>query len=128
MSWARIGVLAVCGAPWAVAALGGEPAPVQEPPVSFSRDVAPLLNVSCLSCHAGDAPFGELDLSSAGGIGKGGVSGGLIVAGNPGASVLVQRLRGEGGKPQMPMALVPAGKSNRQPSPPFRVRSLLLQK
>ncbi|MCH8979171.1 MAG: PSD1 domain-containing protein [Armatimonadetes bacterium] len=105
MSWARFGVLAVCGAPWAAATVGGSS--VQERSVSFSREIAPILRANCLSCHGGGTEFGGLDLGSEGSVRRGGVSGGLIVPGDAASSLLVRRLRGLDGLPQMPFGFKP---------------------
>ena len=87
----------------------GQSKPTQR---TFSHDVEPIFRAQCLSCHSANAPSGGLDLSSAAGVKKGGDSGPLFVAGKPGSSILIKRLKGEGGLPQMPMGFQPieAGK------------------
>ena len=40
-----------------------EPAPWGDRPVSFLRDIQPLLDAKCVSCHSGLKPAGGLDLS-----------------------------------------------------------------
>ena len=51
--------------------------------------------------------MGGLDLSSPEGIRRGGVSGPVLVAGKGSQSLLVRRLKGLDGKPQMPMGFKP---------------------
>lgn len=94
--------------PFAVA-LVGQSKP--SAPVSYSQDIAPLWRAHCLSCHTGAQGAGKLDLSTVKGLQKGGVSGPLIVPGNPEKSLLVKRLLGHGGMPQMPMGFAPFSKA-----------------
>ena len=58
-----------------LAALG-----VQAAAPDFERDVAPILVTRCLECHQGKEPSGELQLTTATGITKGGKSGESIHA------------------------------------------------
>lgn len=82
-------------------------APVPDPEIRFDRDIAPLFKANCSSCHAGSSAAAGLDLSTPSGIAKGGASGALFNFQNPAQSLLLQRLRGEGGKPRMPMGFAP---------------------
>ena len=103
MRLAKIGLVALCTSPWAIAA-------VREPAATQKADyaaVSRLIKVSCLSCHGPATKFAGLDLSTPAGIQKGGVSGPAIVKGKPAESLLVQRIKGMGGKPQMPMGFKP---------------------
>lgn len=75
--------------------------------VSYGRDVAPILKTHCYSCHSGAGAAAGLDLTASKGLLKGGNSGLAIVAGKPDSSLLMQRILGKGGKPQMPMGLPP---------------------
>ncbi len=72
------------------------------PKVGFA-DVQPILNAHCIRCHQADLASGGLALDSLAGLMKGGVSGKVVTPGNAGGSLLVERLLGQGGKPQMPM-------------------------
>jgi len=90
--------------PFAVAMMGQTK---PSAPVSFSQDIMPLMRAHCVSCHGGAQPAGKLDLSSAKGMQKGGASGPLVVPGKPDKSILVKRLLGQGGLPQMPMGFAP---------------------
>lgn len=60
--------------------------------VSFSRDIAPVLQARCGNCHSGDTPRGELDLSSFAMMKRGGKSGILLVPRNAKRSRLMARL------------------------------------
>ena len=37
-------------------------------PVSFRKEIAPILQENCLSCHSGAKPKGDLDLSTPEGL------------------------------------------------------------
>ena len=52
-----------------------------EPKVTFEGDVKPILRKHCLTCHNGERPRGELDLSGFAAVMFGGVSGKAVVAG-----------------------------------------------
>ncbi|HVQ31819.1 MAG TPA: DUF1549 domain-containing protein, partial [Vicinamibacteria bacterium] len=86
-----------------VAILAAPVSPAADPPaVDFSRDVEPILRTSCLACHAGPVVQAELRLDSRADLLKGGVSGAAVVAGRSAASLLLKRVRGEGGAARMP--------------------------
>ncbi len=68
--------------PW-IAAEGGD----------FNRDVAPIFVKRCLECHRGAEASGNLNLTSAKGIGQGGDSGPVIAAEKPDDSLLFRRIR-----------------------------------
>ena len=59
-----------------------------EPKVTFEADVKPILRKHCLTCHNGERPRGDLDLSSYAAVMFGGVSGKAVVAGKADASPL----------------------------------------
>src|SRR5687767_10941446 len=69
--------------------------------VTFSRQVLPVLQRECRSCHAGSAAPGGYRMESAAEIVGGGRHGAAIVPGKSGESALVKYLTGEL-KPQMP--------------------------
>ncbi len=62
------------------------------PEVSFAKDIAPILVDNCGNCHSADRASGGLQLETFAGMERGGRSGPLLVAGNPGASLLMARL------------------------------------
>jgi hypothetical protein len=55
----------------------------------FEKNVRPILVEHCYECHRGDEIDGGLSLDSAAGLRQGGDSGGAIVPGDPGASLLI---------------------------------------
>lgn len=64
-----------------------------ESPVTFEKDIAPILRTRCLSCHQGDRRKADLELSSSGRTLAGGESGPAIVPGKPDESLLYQRIK-----------------------------------
>ena len=64
-------------------------------PVSFQRDVAPLLVANCLRCHGDDSPEGDLSLASAVGLREAGI----VVSGKPEESHLLTVVQPDGDKP-----------------------------
>lgn len=71
--------------------------------VLYGRDILPNLKGRCGSCHSGAGAAAGLDLTTLEGMRKSKV----VIAGDPERSVLLRRLRGLDGKPQMPMGFVP---------------------
>lgn len=59
--------------------------------VSFTRDVAPILQQRCMPCH-GEQMNGQLRMDTFAGLRQGGQSGGLLVPGNPNNSLIIQRV------------------------------------
>lgn len=57
-------------------------------PVDFKREVRPILEVYCLSCHGNEKPKGDLKLVTREGAITGGYSGPSLVPGDPKASTL----------------------------------------
>lgn len=107
---ARRATLAAFGfaaVPFVLMAAGWD-APQQK--ASFSGDVLPLLKANCASCHSGDSPSGGLNLVTFDGLRKGGESGAAFEAGKSKTSLIMQRIRGEGGLPRMPMGFAPLSK------------------
>lgn len=68
-----------------------------KPPVA-ERDVEAILSAKCWVCHGRTEKKAGLDLRTVAGMRKGGKTGPALVAGNPGASLLVQRIAAQ----QMP--------------------------
>jgi mono/diheme cytochrome c family protein len=68
--------------------------------ISFSKDVAPIINSNCVSCHGADNPRGRLNLSTFAAWKQGGQNGRLLTARSAAQSNLVARI--SGGQNQMP--------------------------
>ena len=84
---------------------GGSPAPAQDKkaankPVSFSKDVLPIFNNYCTSCHDPKMKKSGLDMSTYATSAKGSKGGKLWAAGNPAKSALITQTTGD--KPKMP--------------------------
>jgi len=73
-------------------------------PLSFDRQLAPLLTRRCLSCHSGSQLKVGLDLSSHASTIAGGESDEPIVAGDPDASLLWQRVDEDEMPPKHPLS------------------------
>ena len=76
--------------------------------VRFALDIAPILQGACTGCHGNRRPRAELKLTTFQGLWAGGDSGPTVRPGDPGQSLLLMRLKGEGGD-RMPL--------NRDPLP-----------
>jgi hypothetical protein len=63
-------------------------APAGEAPVTFDREVKPILRKRCGNCHNAERPRGELDLSTMAGVNAGGAGGKVVAAGRPEESPL----------------------------------------
>ena len=70
--------------------------------VSFARDVRPLLDKHCTSCHSGWFPSAWLDLTDLDDILEGGKAGPLVVAGKPDKGWLMFSIRSAEGLRRMP--------------------------
>ena len=71
-----------------------------EAPVSFSREVAPILKRNCQGCHRPGKMKGELDLTTFAALLRGGKHGEVVKAAEPAQSELLEKVRGE--EPEMP--------------------------
>lgn len=69
-------------------------------PVSFSREISPILRRNCQGCHRPGKTKGELDLTTFDTLLKGGKHGAVVKAASPGESELLEKVRGE--EPEMP--------------------------
>src|SRR5262249_3642208 len=63
-----------------------------EGPVSFERDIWPIVAANCVSCHGADQLKGELDLRSVATMLRGGKSGPALDPSDPEASLLLERI------------------------------------
>jgi len=107
------GMMATGGAPRMMGRGSGSPpptvtiAPTVPPnsaaPISFSRDVLPILTSQCGSCHGGQ---GGLWLTTYEQVMFGGTSGAVVVPGQPEQSLLYARITGQI-TPQMPLDAQP---------------------
>jgi hypothetical protein len=70
--------------------------------VSFSEDVAPIINDACLGCHGADNPRAGLRLDTFAGWKAGGRSGPLLVVGKANNSLLIARLTAPNANDRMP--------------------------
>ena len=69
-------------------------------PVSFHRQVMPILQRKCQGCHQPAKSSGKLDLTSFDALKKGGLAGPAFETGKPAESVLIENVDGK--KPVMP--------------------------
>lgn len=94
-------VLALTGATFPSARGAAAPASEPAPPPSYARDIAPLFQQWCVSCHGGDEPEGGLRLDSLAGVMRGGDAGPAVIPGDPEASLLVAKVERRH-RPSMP--------------------------
>ncbi len=74
-----------------------------EPPLSFNKDIRPILAENCLSCHGPGKKNGDLRLDQADAAKKGGKSGiAAVVAGHPEQSELIRRILTDDASEVMP--------------------------
>ena len=76
------------------------PAPAQDKPVSYHKDVKPLFTAACNGCHRPEKSKGELDMTTYPALVKGGKKGTAVVPGDPASSVLFKMIHGP--EPEMP--------------------------
>lgn len=86
-------------------AAGDSPA---EPP-GYARDVGPLLDRSCVPCHAGREPDGGLRLDSYAGLMRGGDTGPVVIPRDPDGSLLVAKIERRHRPAMPPRRKLPAG-------------------
>jgi mono/diheme cytochrome c family protein len=85
----------------------------RQAPVDFTRDVQPILQKHCYTCHGGEkVTGGGLRLDSRAAAMKGGDSGLAIVPGNSEHSLIVRRVRGLDGAERMPFKGPPLAESD----------------
>ncbi|TWU03524.1 Planctomycete cytochrome C [Neorhodopirellula pilleata] len=88
-----IGIVAILAAVMACSAASS-----QEGTIDFQRDLSPLLQRRCLSCHSGNEPKGDFSLQ----VADAAMSGGYIEPGDASASHLVDLITPVDGKAEMP--------------------------
>ncbi len=69
-------------------------------PVSFQKDISPILSARCVACHQAQNGGGGLSLHQHAALVKGGNSGTAILAGKPDESLLIREISGP--TPKMP--------------------------
>ena len=91
---------------------GTAPAPAQDKkankPISFSKEVLPILTNYCGNCHDPKMKKGGIDVSTYAAAAKGGKGGKLWAPGNPAKSLLINEITGN--KPKMPPKGTPVPK------------------
>src|SRR5207245_3467359 len=92
----------------ATAARGADEKPVPSGPVSFYRQVRPVLQRNCTGCHQPAKAGGKLLLTSYGATKAGGEQGVGFEPGKPDESLLIEFISGE--KPAMPKNAPPLPK------------------
>jgi mono/diheme cytochrome c family protein len=79
--------------------------------IDFARDIQPIFEKNCLSCHSAKKAMGQLRLDDKRLAFKGGSSGAAILAGNSRDSLLLQRISGLGNQARMPLTGNPLSKA-----------------
>ena len=69
--------------------------------IDFTKQIKPIFKNQCYDCHTTNHAKGGLDMSTKAGLTKGGDTGKLFKAGKSAQSLLIKRLKGQGG-PRMP--------------------------
>ncbi|HEX4951404.1 MAG TPA: DUF1549 domain-containing protein, partial [Blastocatellia bacterium] len=75
----------------------------QSQSIDFTRDIKPIFDAHCVSCHGAKKAAGQLRLDNKAAAMKGGISGAIILPGNANASILLTRVTGSDGQAKMPM-------------------------
>src|SRR5271156_6802574 len=100
--WAFL-LAAVVVAGGSVTRAADPPAPADAGPISFFRDIRPILQANCQGCHQPAKAQGGLVLSSHAGLLNAGESGeAAVVPGKPEASRLLAEVTPKDGKAEMP--------------------------
>ncbi len=71
--------------------------------LDFTRDIQPIFDAHCVSCHGAKKAAGQLRLDNKIAALKGGISGAIILPNNSQASILLARVTGSDGQAKMPM-------------------------
>src|SRR5579884_618361 len=70
--------------------------------IDFAKEIHPLLEARCASCHSGDSAQAGLHLDSREGLLRGGKDGPAIVPGKSSESLLILKVTGQHGTPMPP--------------------------
>jgi mono/diheme cytochrome c family protein len=76
--------------------------PADPPKVNYQKDIQPILEKNCYSCHGDAAQMSGLRLDSRQAILAGGTNGKIVTPGKAATSTLYQRIAGIGGLSRMP--------------------------
>src|SRR5687768_3993081 len=96
----RMFLVAVCGAALSVRAQDAGK-------VDFVKDIKPIFDQHCVSCHGPEKQKGRLRFDSKQSVMAGGQSGVLLKAGEADKSLLIERVLGLGGEDRMPLKAPP---------------------
>jgi hypothetical protein len=102
------GRVAAAAAVFVFGGLGVQAARPAPAPVDHARDVWPLFERACISCHKPGNAKGGLDLTSADALRRGGASGTVLVPRDAPRSLLFTRLHDARDAPRMPPPPAPA--------------------
>jgi hypothetical protein len=83
-------------------------APPPARPVSFARDVAPILDHWCVACHGASEAHAALRLDSLAFVMRGGDSGPVVIPGNPEDSLLLAKIEHRHRPTMPPRRRIPA--------------------
>jgi hypothetical protein len=97
-------LLSACGA--GAGSSSGVPSGTSAP-ISYSRDVVPILQSRCLNCHGGQQTSRGLDMNTYASLITGSQNGPVIVPGNAAGSLLIQMIQ-QGKMPKRGPGLLPA--------------------
>ena len=104
--WARVAVFCFCAQALAADEAAKEPA--TEGPISYYRQVRPILQANCQGCHQPAKAGGEFVMTSAESLQRAGESGtAAITAGKPDESYLVELITPHEGHAEMPQGKPP---------------------
>ena len=81
------------GAPTAASSAATNPAAPATGSVSFAKDIAPIFQATCISCHGGDKTEKNLDLKTFASLVAGSENGPVIVPGDAANSLLIQKVQ-----------------------------------
>jgi uncharacterized membrane protein len=110
----RILLLLLTGIVTLSAQSSGQKAPAQKAPsrkekaeaVNYYRDIQPILNANCLSCHQAAMAAGGLRVDAPENVLQGGASGPAVIPGKAQRSLLYQRLTDTTDKRMPPVGMV----------------------
>ena len=71
--------------------------------IEFARDIKPIFDANCVSCHGAKKAAGQLRLDTLTVTMRGGISGAIIIPKDSKGSILLARITGSDGQAAMPM-------------------------